>query len=444
MPPLQAFAISAARLSARHMASLNGQVRGQWINPGSILDLLLLVGGDVVQVALAKLSGSRWPTPVVFSFGWVAYSFTALVGAIGDNRLLPRPDVPAVVINGKTGYVRANNAWILGRLLRDFEDRYWMHKDNARVLDEMLNPPPDPQKPAEGGQKPKRSKAGLCISVYEACENSGVPANGPLFYLGYLVFVTQLIVAALPWIIWRGDGYIIFVITLGGNLLAFWTGSIRDWARERYACRKNTKEVFVLTRGNGAQHALVILGQGRGLHLEDLATSVESRPAPLFMRPLLVRIHKRLLMFLFTLLWVVLLITVAGIQSNTWFLVAVGGLGSFYSVFAAGLAQKPERFGIPLRYTQTCFANEKVMIALIEAEKYRPGLGRVMLRTFFPGSLSDKEQLFWDTAKKLETATSTQHVSDKVNARAEKGISEMKDKLKELDSTSNANSTDIH
>lgn len=54
----------------------------QWQNPKDILSLLLILGPDVIWRALAQMSGQR-VTPVVFSFGWVAYTANALVAALG-------------------------------------------------------------------------------------------------------------------------------------------------------------------------------------------------------------------------------------------------------------------------------------------------------------------------------------------------------------------------
>ncbi|KAL8880024.1 MAG: hypothetical protein Q9198_002486 [Flavoplaca austrocitrina] len=100
------------------------QIHAQWVNPTDILSVLMIIGGDVVQRALAQLSGGYF-TPVAFSFGWVGYSVSALLSAVGDNKLMPlSPDCPSILINTKTGYVRTNQSWILGRMLRDYE--CWM------------------------------------------------------------------------------------------------------------------------------------------------------------------------------------------------------------------------------------------------------------------------------------------------------------------------------
>lgn len=69
----------------------------QFRNPASILDVLLIIGGDIVQKAIAQLSGG-FITPVSFSFGWVSYSFTSLLSAFGDGVFLPPPDITAKVI----------------------------------------------------------------------------------------------------------------------------------------------------------------------------------------------------------------------------------------------------------------------------------------------------------------------------------------------------------
>lgn len=46
------------------------EFRDQWIHPGDVFTVLLIVGGDVVARALAQLAGSGL-TPAAFSFGTV-------------------------------------------------------------------------------------------------------------------------------------------------------------------------------------------------------------------------------------------------------------------------------------------------------------------------------------------------------------------------------------
>lgn len=54
--------------------------------------------------------------------GWVAYSVSALVSAVGENKLMPQNvDCKCKVINGKSGYGRDNSSWVIGRIVRDFD-----------------------------------------------------------------------------------------------------------------------------------------------------------------------------------------------------------------------------------------------------------------------------------------------------------------------------------
>jgi hypothetical protein len=63
----------------------------QWRNPGDILSVLMLLGPDVVQRAIAQLAG-RAITPVAFSYGWVAYIVSALLASFGGKSALRIPD----------------------------------------------------------------------------------------------------------------------------------------------------------------------------------------------------------------------------------------------------------------------------------------------------------------------------------------------------------------
>jgi len=117
-----------------------------------------------------------------------------------------------------------------------------------------------------------------------------------------------------------------------------------------------------------------MIGTGHGLNPDDSASAAAGTYASVFTSSCICT---------FTALWVVLLIAVDGIRENTWFLIAVGGIGSLYTAIASAAPRKPKNFGIPLTYCKLCFSSDKVMIALIEAEIYQAGLGRSMLEPFF-------------------------------------------------------------
>ncbi|KAI6028818.1 hypothetical protein F5J12DRAFT_780354 [Pisolithus orientalis] len=330
-------------------------LKDAWVHPG-VLSVLTLIGPDVIQRALAQLSGHRF-TPVAFSFGWVAYSFNSLVLAVGNNKLMPEPDFSSIVINGKTGlclfsYSRDNHSWILGRILRDFE--HWKPQEVGSRLDEMLKSAsqksnagaPQDNKPVVA----PRTKAGLCVSIFRADPNraSGVPAADWIYYSGVATALVQLIIAAIPLIL--HDDWVVLLTTSVGIVLAFATGWLPQWGMEKWGYSRVAKTA-ILTRGNGAQHAIVIIGDKSSLDLEALA--------------------------------------------YPWFLMLVGGIGMMHNVMVAGLPRTPEAFGVPLVFEE-CILDRKVMQTLMKVEERHPRLGASMLQTFFPGKLYPDEEAFWE------------------------------------------------
>lgn len=368
MPPTVA-------VGPRGDTSTSWELRSQWVRPNDILSLLLLVGGDVLQQALAQQSGDKFPTPVVFSFGWVAYAFTALLSAVGNDRLMPSPATSSsVILSTKHGYARTNTSWIVSRILRDYE-RLWMPLPVRRKLESML-------------AAANVAKTGLCISVFEASKDAtaGVPQRDFYWFSGYAVALLQLGIAIIPWAVF-GE-WQIFLVTAAGTVLAFTIGSIPQWRRERWECRRNTKKTFVLSGGNGAQHVLVIQGAGRGLDLEDIATSDGKYVSTWKTKSVFGGL---------TICWGVLLLTVSGIKDQTWFLLAIGSIGMIHTVIVAGAPRRSEWFGVHLDY-RAVFAERKVMAALQSAETAYPGLGRSMLPIFFPGDIREDEIRWWNRA----------------------------------------------
>ena len=360
---------------------LDDQIQSQWAGPGDILSLLLLVGGDIVQRAIAQQAGDPYlPTPVVFSFGWVAYAFVGLLSAVGDSLLMPSsPDVSCVVIGCDFGHVRTNQSWVLGRLLRDFE-LSWMTQDARDGLAALLI-------------KLDRPKASLCVSVWEPTlgANPKVPKRDWVWWSGYLVLLVQLGLGTAAWGVW-GD-WVIFAITLGGSVLALTTASLPQWRSERWACRERTKQSVVICRGNGAQHALVVYGNGRGLDLEDLANTGGASSTER---------HTRFFMVVLAAAWVVLLISVSGVKQQTWCLVGIGALGMIHTVFVAGKSRSPSAFGIHLSYRESILG-DNVMTSLRLIEEKYPGVGRSMKAVFFPGDLKSQEEVdFWEEMKRTE------------------------------------------
>ena len=65
MPPLRSDSLQTGR---SHMIDPGHEFQQQWAHPADVFSVLLLLGGEIVNRALAQLSGGIF-TPVAFSFG---------------------------------------------------------------------------------------------------------------------------------------------------------------------------------------------------------------------------------------------------------------------------------------------------------------------------------------------------------------------------------------
>lgn len=306
------------------------------------------------------------------------------------------PDCKCKVINGKNGYIRDNSSWILGRIVRDFDK--WSDPATKKRTQDLLDEKWDEIKTKNpAGKRPMR--AGFIVTVYNPSTTrpAGVAEPDVIYWSGISTLLVQLGIAIIPWGL-SGD-WGILIITACGIALALTTGLLPQWKKEKWACRPKSKDTYVLTRGNGAQHAIVILGNKHGLNLEDLAagqSNIEASTNSLTRAALLT----------LSTFWILLLITSAGLKRNTWFLLAVGGVGILQNIFVAGWGRRPENFGIPLDFVEV-FGQTKVMATLLEVEKKYQGLGRSMCEEFFPGKLCDDEIMEW---KRLEQVASVKRV----------------------------------
>jgi hypothetical protein len=327
------------------------------------------------------------------------------VSAIGENKLMPLPDCACKVINGRTGYVRDNSSWIIGRIVRDFES--WMDdgKPQGRIrthLSGMLDQRWENDKrkaeakmAGSGKDVARPTQAGLCVSIYKADRaRPGYPGYDLVYFIGFATSVVQLGIAAIPCGVFGDWG--ILLVTASGILLSFVTGSISQWSREKWACRRNSEKTVMLSKGNGSQHAIVIIGDDKGLDLEDLAagpTNVDVSAS----------YTTRISVTLLAAIWILLLITAAGLKQHTWLLLAIGGIGILQNIFVAGWRRFPKAFGVPLNF-ETVIGEPKVMDTLFAVEKAYPRVGRSMRETFFPGKLRPDEEQKWDELEELANA----------------------------------------
>lgn len=386
---------SPVALEVMAAAAIN-EFRTQWTRPSDTFSVLLIVGGDVIQLTLANLTGGI-VTPIAFSFGWVAYAVTAALGAMSNNRLIScAPEVSIKVFNLETSYGRNNQSWLLGRLFKTYDT--WMPVDVRKAVDKLKR-----KVAATAPNRPLRkdSTIGLCVSVYTWSGEAGRPSLDYVWWSGLLVSAVQLGVAAVPLAL-RGN-WAIFLAATSGTLLAYASASLPHWREEKFQARrdgeKKQKKHFALTRGQGSQHVIIVMDSetgGWGLDLEDLAGG--HAPEMHFTRVWTVVLAA---------LWMAFLITCTGIVSDTWYLLAVGALGMLHNLVAAGVARRPQAMGFPVtlycsrneatgqQYQPQIFAEKKVMWTLMELEMIHKGFGKALLSEFFPGPLRAWEKDWW-------------------------------------------------
>jgi hypothetical protein len=326
--------------------------------------------------------------------GWVSYATSAINSAIGENKLMPGADTPCTVINAENGQSRSNGSWVLGRAMRDFE--YWMGDPVEEMVKELKKSKwqYDKDQAKLKGMDPDKivfpAHAGLVVSFWkfdlDKKKQLQKPGRDILFWSGIVVAIIQLGVSAIPLGIYGNWG--VFLVTASAILLCLLTGCLRQWHREKWACRqieRGKKRTYIMTRGNGAQHAIVIECDGCGLNLEDLCTGFDNLDSPSISKT------TRFVMVGLGVLWVILLITSSALTDQSWFLIAVGGIGMLQNMFVAGWSRKPDALGLPLKYT-TVIGSPKVSAAIIEAERAFPTVGRALVGTFFPGGLFPSEE----------------------------------------------------
>ncbi|KAL8791953.1 MAG: hypothetical protein Q9195_005442 [Heterodermia aff. obscurata] len=189
------------------------------------------MGPEVVQRALAQLVGTCY-VPIGFSFGWVAYSINALLAIAGgkvdthsplslltyeDGQLMPEADCQALVVTAQSGHHRINKAWIIGRLLRDFEKRTTPF--------------------ASSKSSPEWEALRVSIFQWDERREQRKPIRDWVWYSGLAVVVLQISIAAVPLALW--SEWEILALVAGGILLASAQAALPQWKSEKWACPSN-------------------------------------------------------------------------------------------------------------------------------------------------------------------------------------------------------------
>ncbi len=207
----------------------------------------------------------------------------------------------------------------------------------------------------------ERCDEGIRISIFDAVSNPNTWTRfsyGWMHVFGLASITAQLVIAAIPIILSRDWG--VMLITGAGTVLALAHGGLPQWVAEKLPNRQHADSIFGLTSGDGSKDIMIIQGHGKCLNLEELAvpdSPRNGRPWEKFSKRALANsrgdpegsgFHRVGLLprqatnlcgfpvgFWITLLmtaaqsaaWLMLLITVASLETNAWFLFAVGALG---------------------------------------------------------------------------------------------------------------------
>ncbi|KGO38219.1 hypothetical protein PEX1_036620 [Penicillium expansum] len=170
-------------------------------------------------------------------------------------------------------------------------------------------------------------------------------------------------------------------------------GSLQQRPKEKWACRRNSTNTVILTKGNGGQHAIVIIGDKKGLDIEDTGNRTQCDGC--FG---LLQFHQDC-SFDLAFLWVALLVVAASVKQHFWVLLVIRGIGILENILVAGSLRYPAAFGMPLNF-ENVIGEAKFMNTLFAVEQAHPQVGRRMLDTFFPG-LRPKERDRWDEFGRL-------------------------------------------
>lgn len=318
-----------------------------------------------------------------------------------------------MIINAKSGYKRSNKSWVLSRLLRDFD--YWQPKECDLIEAKKLQELREQNAQAKEPRDEEDIRVGLRVTVWRCKSASGVGCGDWVYWLGVGVTTVQLAISVVPWSLY-GE-WLTFFITAVGTALAYMSAGLPQWWDEKVGVRrlkytplfKERKDV-ILTEGNGSHDALLILGCEGGMDLEALAAPQRELRSPN---------QNRLFSIALAVLWILFLITVAGYDQHSWYIIGVGMIGVLHNIGVAGMKRQPRAFGIDLEYEQTIVAG-KVMEVLWEVEAGYPGAGAPLIEEFFPGKLFPREQRLWDYAARRQDAFMAMQ---KAKAKAEsKGI----------------------
>lgn len=257
----------------------------------------------------------------------------------------------------------------------------------------------------------------LRVSVFsvDKSREPGVPTRDWVWYSGFVVGLAQIAITAIPFAL--NANWAPFLVTIAGTTLALLHGSVPQWREEKWACPTTGGWTISLTQGNGSRDVIVILGDSRGLDLEILAgKTMRINSSNLY----------RAVPFLLAVMWLVLLVTVSGLDTDAWCmnfpsryvpsvlnritieqyitdyisdLLGSGLIGMIQNLVVAGVQRDSSALGIHLNQSDT-IKDKTVAKVLHETESRYPLVGSSLVPIIFPGGMriTKGEEEFWAKA----------------------------------------------
>ncbi|KAI0773074.1 hypothetical protein BD413DRAFT_611989 [Trametes elegans] len=328
---------------------------GNW-NPSTILPIAMILGADVLRRAQSVPAGIA-----PLSIGWPEF----LLSIVASRRLTLASELPCTVINAKSGYARTNRSVALEHLLRS----------HAAA------------RPAKGG---------LTITFLYTSTTPGTPTPDAVSYSAAATTIGQLLVASVLPTLGVGSSHV-FAITASGAVLST-AAALLLRSHQKHELRHarpvppGRRDVVCITCGNGSAEAVVVVAEGGGVRVEDLAASRAGGLGAVaaFGAGVLLA------------LWLVLLLALTTLdRADAWGVLALCGIGTAHTTYAARKWRSGAAIGFKFSEEATkVVRDDKVMEALKKAEEAETGVGSALLPVFFPGRLRPEENLWWAERKR--------------------------------------------
>lgn len=236
-----------------------------------------------------------------------------------------------MVLPSDSGHGRVSGSWLINRLFRDITSSI----DQSLQKESPHSPWPPPRFPTSPAINVRAASPSgapiqnnmdsqsfakrpvwepLRVSVYRVIESPspdhGVPSIDAAWLSGFAVICGQLMISVIPWSL--DGGWHVPLITICGTILALWEASLPQWRKEKWSCPRRGGQTVALTAGNGTRHVVIIendRSRRSGLNFEVLARATRLNYPSWYTRISIVAL---------AVMWMFLLVTVAGIKDQTW------------------------------------------------------------------------------------------------------------------------------